>query len=184
MNFLFLVGSTRPALSAFVSGLNAWQFWLILAACLSVVEAATVMLVCIWFVSGALAAALAAFLGASVTVQIILFAIVSLICLAIGWHFRGRLLMQKHKVPTNADRLIGQPALVEETIDLINNTGRVSLKGQSWRALAADDQLIEKGSTVNILAIKGASLIVSPLEQPHLTSVACPSADHTDSKQT
>lgn len=142
---------------------NLWLVWLIIAAVMLVIEMTTAMLITVWFVAGGLAALIAALLGANLTVQLICFIVVSVACLAIGWRLRDRLLMQRHKTPTNADRLIGQTGILEEGCNPLTDRGRVKVLGQDWRAVSADGTAIPAGTEVVIEAISSTKLIVRPL---------------------
>ncbi|HHX36799.1 MAG TPA: NfeD family protein, partial [Clostridiaceae bacterium] len=82
-----------------------WIIWLIIALAMLIVEVLTTALVTIWFVAGGVVALIATLFGAPLWLQIILFLLISAICLAVGWKHRNSLLMQRHKTPTNADRL-------------------------------------------------------------------------------
>ena len=128
-----------------------------------VVEAATAGLVSIWFVAGALVALVAAFVDASLTVQIVLFLAVSAAALIMT-----RPLLRKitaaNATPTNADRVIGQLAKVTEPIDNENSTGAVYVDGKTWTARSADDSVIPTGSRVKIESMQGVKLLVSPAE--------------------
>ena len=61
---------------------------------------------------------------------------------------------------TNAEGLIGKEAKVTDEIDNFNQKGTVMVNGMEWSARAEDDSVIEKGNKVEILAIKGVTLIV------------------------
>lgn len=145
---------------------NLWLIWLIVAAVMLAIEMATAMLVTVWFVAGGLAALIAALLGADLTVQLIIFVAVSVVCLLIGWRLRDRLMMQRHKTPTNADRLIGQTGILEEGCNPLTDRGRVKVLGQDWRAVSADGTEIPAGTQVVIQAISGAKLTVRPADSP------------------
>ena len=133
-----------------------WTAAIILFA---VVEAATAGLMSIWFVAGALAALVSAFVGASLPVQVILFLVVSAAALAMT-----RPLLRKittaPAVPTNADRVLGEVAKVTERIDNENSTGAVYVDGKTWTARSADDTVIPVGSRVHIEAMQGVKLLV------------------------
>ncbi len=133
--------------------------WLgIVVACV-IIEAMTVSLTTIWFAIGAIAAWLVYLTGLGLEVQIVVFLLVSIVCLI----FTRPIAMEKFKVGrvrTNADSLIGQSYKVDTTIDNINNTGEVNVKGQMWTARSVDDQVIEKDEIVIIKEIVGVKLIV------------------------
>ena len=127
------------------------------------VEAMTAGLVSIWFVAGALVALVAAFVDASLVVQIVLFLVVSAAALAVT-----RPLLRKitaaNAIPTNADRVLGELAKVTEAIDNENSTGAVYVDGKTWTARSADDSVIPAGSRVKIESMQGVKLLVSPVE--------------------
>ena len=61
---------------------------------------------------------------------------------------------------TNADRLVGQEAVVTETIDNLAGAGQASIGGQIWTARGEDNTPIEAGARVQVLRIEGVKLIV------------------------
>ncbi|MBE6996053.1 MAG: helix-turn-helix domain-containing protein [Ruminococcaceae bacterium] len=124
-----------------------------------VVEAATAGLVSIWFVAGALVALVAAFLGASLPVQIVLFLAVSAAALAVTRPLVTRMANARTQ-PTNADRVLGSLAKVTETIDNENSTGAVYVDGKTWTARSVDGTIIPVGSRVTIETMEGVKLLV------------------------
>ena len=133
--------------------------WLGLVVACVIIEAMTVSLTTIWFAIGAIVAWLFYLIGFGIEVQIVIFLLVSIVCLI----FTRPIAMEKFKVGrvrTNAESLIGQSYKVESTIDNINNTGTVNVKGQMWSARSLDDQVIEKDEIVVIRNIVGVKLIV------------------------
>lgn len=137
-------------------------FWLIVGVIFAVAEALTVGLVTIWFTGGAVAALIAALLGASTPVQVVLFLIVS-----IGLLVTTRKIFVKKlktgKTKTNVDALVGEEAKVLTEIKPFE-PGSVKLKGQEWTAVAKDDNLtIAPGEVVKVVAIEGVKAIVNPL---------------------
>lgn len=134
--------------------------WIAVMIVMAVIEGVTTQLVSIWFVVGALAAAVVAFFVPSFTLQFILFAVVSLVCLA-----ATRPLIKKAKKtnfePTNADRNIGKTAVVTEEINNTLGKGQVVVSGNTWTARTADNTVVPVGSEVRIDSISGVKLIVS-----------------------
>ena len=129
-----------------------------------VVEAATAGLVSIWFVAGALVALIAAFVDASLVVQIILFLVVSAAALALTRPMLRKITNAK-AIPTNADRVLGETAKVTETIDNENSTGAVYVDGKTWSARSTDDAIIPAGSRVYIESMLGVKLLVKKSEE-------------------
>ncbi len=134
-------------------------FWAAAIILFGVAEAVTAQLVSIWFLIGAIAALIAAFFGANLIIQIIVFIAVSILALVIT-----RPLVKKYINPkkehTNADRVIGQVGIVAEDIDNIRATGQVKANGKIWTARATDNSIIPSGCEVIIEKIDGVKLIV------------------------
>lgn len=134
-------------------------FWAAAIILFGIAEAVTAQLVSIWFLIGAIAALIAAFFGANLIIQIIVFIAVSILALVIT-----RPLVKKYINPkkehTNADRVIGQVGIVAEDIDNIRATGQVKADGKIWTARATDNSIIPSGCEVIIEKIDGVKLIV------------------------
>ncbi len=138
-------------------------FWLMTFVVLLVIEIVTLGLTTVWFALGAIAAFLAAYVGASILIQIIVFLIVSIVLLIVT-----RPIVMKHfnqkRERTNAESLIGQKAIVIETIDSIHGVGRVEVNGMEWSAKTDESGVIEKDTIVSIKGIQGVKLIVEKEE--------------------
>lgn len=134
--------------------------WVSMFVVLVLIELLTLGLTTIWFAGGAVAAILANVLGANSIVQWILFFLVSIVLLIATRPFAVRYL-NKGRVSTNADSLIGQLGIVDEEIDNLKAMGNIMIHGQDWTARSAsNDLLIEKGKTVVVKSIEGVKLIV------------------------
>lgn len=138
--------------------------WAVILVALVIVEAATVQLVTIWFAVGAFAALIAAVFGASVTLQIILFVAVSLTALIITRPIVKKRINQQSQ-PLNADRNIGQIAVVTEEIDNIKATGKARINGMDWTARSENEEIIFPGKNVEIVKIEGVKLIVKEIKE-------------------
>ncbi len=134
--------------------------WLVIAAILIVTEIVSLGLTTIWFAGGAIIAAVLAHFGAHWIVQILVFAVVSLVLLILT-----RPIAQKHLMKdvekTNAEGLIGTEGMVTETIDNAKSEGVVYLDGKEWTARAVNGDVIEKDSKVKVESISGVKLMVS-----------------------
>lgn len=127
------------------------------------VEAATFQLISIWFAVGALAALLTQTLGAQLLVQLLVFAVVSALMLALVRPMTRHLLRPKG-ARTNADRILGEMALVTEAIDNAHSLGAVKVFGQIWSARSADGAEIPAGEKVRICSISGVKAIVERVD--------------------
>ena len=134
-------------------------FWLAIMALAVFVEAVTMTLVSIWCAVGALVTVFAAYFGASFQIQLLLFVGVSIVVAALARPLARRY-ADPHKVPTNADRLLGMEARVTETINNDYPTGAVYVDGKTWTARSADGEVIPKGDTVEIEWMEGVKLFV------------------------
>ena len=90
--------------------------WLIAIVVFIVAEAATVALVSVWFIGGAVCALVAAILGAGLGVQLAVFLVVSAALLAFACP-AARKKWAKKPERMNTDRLVGETAMVTEPID-------------------------------------------------------------------
>lgn len=128
------------------------------------IEVATLNLVSVWFAVGGLAAFIALSLGASFLVQLIVFAVVSAIMLCLIRPLTTDILKPKG-AKTNADRIIGETAIVTEQISNASNKGQIKISGQIWSAKSNDGKVINEGETVKIIAISGVKAIVQPFNE-------------------
>lgn len=136
---------------------SAAILWIIAAAIFAIIEALTLGLVCIWFAGGAVGAAIAAMLGASPIVQVVVFLGVSIVLLALTRPIARKRLNDKTE-KTNVDALIGQTGIVEEKITQYK-TGQVKADGKVWTA-ACETGEIDEGTVVVIKSIKGVTITV------------------------
>lgn len=134
-------------------------FWIVMLIAFVVIEASTAQLLTIWFAVGALAALISQMLGADVWLQWLIFVAVSAVIVA-----ATRPLVKKYarpKIqPTNADRCIGQTAVVTEDIDNISGKGAAKVNGIEWSARSETGEIIKAGETVTVVKIDGVKLIV------------------------
>lgn len=135
-------------------------FWLAAVIALCAGEAATVGLVCIWFAAGALGAFLVACVGGPFWLQLIVFASVAAAALALLRPAVSRF-AHPQRSPTNADRVIGQTAMVTETVDNEAGTGQVNVLGQVWTARSELNVVIPAGTQVNVQRIEGVKVFVA-----------------------
>ncbi len=140
--------------------LNPAVLWLGLLIVFLVIEAITLGLTTIWFAGGALVCFLTALFHAPVPVQIALFFVVSLILLFFTRPVAVRFMNQKTE-RTNVDSLLGEKALVTETIENLKGTGRVKVRGVDWTARTQQDgKVIAADTVVTVRKVQGVKLIV------------------------
>ena len=99
-------------------------------------------------------------IGVPLVAQVVAFAIVSLLIMAVirpiaKEHFNNKV------VETNAGSLVGKKAHVIADIDNDLGEGKVTVEGMEWSARSSYDEVkISAGETVIIKAIDGVKLIV------------------------
>ena len=134
--------------------MNMSIFWVIACILFILLELMTpTALICIWFAAGSLAAFVVAFLHMHLWVQIVLLASMLVIRPMSTRYLRGNI------VRTNADRLIGENAVVIEAITK-ERWGVVKVNGAKWSAVEIDGKQVEVNEEVKIIAIEGAKLLV------------------------
>ena len=138
--------------------------WLIMAVIFLIAEAATVIMVSLWFAGGCLAALAVALLGGSWCIQICVALAVSAVLLACL-----RPLVRKHITPklekTNIDAVIGSRGYVTQDIDNLSGTGTVKLGGMEWTARSTSEESVPQGTLVQVDKIEGVKVFVSAVEK-------------------
>ena len=112
---------------------NMTVVWLFILVVLVVVELITMGLTTIWFAGGALAAALIAIPGTPVTLQILIFLVVSALLL----YFTRPIAVKyfnRDRTRTNVESMIGRQAIVISEINNVEGTGQVNTGGMEWSA--------------------------------------------------
>ena len=140
-------------------------YWMGAAVILLLIEILTLGLTSIWFAGGAVLAAVTAFVGGPLLLQLAVFIAVS--CLLF---FFTRPLAQKYLnssvKKTNVEALIGQHGIVRETIDNFQGKGKVYVNGMDWSAKSLHDEEIPEGTEIVIHKIQGVKLIVDAIPVP------------------
>ncbi len=160
---LFFLLCTTMAKGA-SDGMTMKIAWLALLILFSVGEAVTVGLTSVWFAVGALGALLCALFGGTLWLQLGVFLALSGLSLALARPLAKKFLSPGYSA-TNADRVIGQEALVTQTIDNLHGQGQVNIAGQTWTARSQDDTVIPAGTLVRVLRIEGVKVFVSPINE-------------------
>ena len=141
-----------------------WILWTILGVALVIAEVFTAGFVLLWFGVGALAAALAAFLGAGVAAQFVVFIAVSAVLTALSRtiftnYFSGR--DEPGGLRTGAASLPGQVGTVVTSSRGALDEGAVKVYGSVWTAYPAEGEPpLEAGDRVVVERLQGASIYV------------------------
>ncbi|HET6550529.1 MAG TPA: NfeD family protein [Solirubrobacter sp.] len=142
--------------------MDPWVLWLIAAVILAIGEIVSMGLFLAPFAGGAAIAALLAAAGAGAVVEWAAFLVVSIILLAALRPLARAHRRTRGRIRTGTAALVGQTATVVERIANVEGVGCVRLDGEIWTARAYDDDdIIEPGTRVQVLEIRGATALVS-----------------------
>lgn len=132
--------------------------WLAVAAVMAVVEVVSLGLITMWFVVGALVAFAASLLGADPLVQIVVFLVVSVLCLVV---LRPVFVKYRDRGKKEEPTVVGCIAVVREAIDNDRLVGRVETPDHmTWAARSADGRPIASGENVVVVGRESVKLIV------------------------
>jgi membrane protein implicated in regulation of membrane protease activity len=140
-----------------------WILWLILAVCLMVAEIFTLGFFLFWFGIGALAAAIAGFLGFGMGWQFMAFAIVSIALTAMSRTILSKYLPhgKGNLTRTGVDSFPGKIGTVTASSEGALNEAAVRLLGSTWTAYPMPDQEpLTEGEKVEIVEVRGSSIYV------------------------
>jgi membrane protein implicated in regulation of membrane protease activity len=143
---------------------NLWLIWIIISIVCLILELSSGDFFILCFAIGAAFSAIVAGCGASLTWQIILFAVVSALSLLL---VRPALLKKLHKPHnerlSNAEALIGREGRVTEAIEA-NGYGRVAIDGDDWKALSADGGALASGTRVRVVSMDSIIVTVTAVD--------------------
>jgi membrane protein implicated in regulation of membrane protease activity len=142
--------------------MDPWVLWLIAAVIFAVGEIASMSLFLAPFAGGALVATVLSAAGAGAIVEWSAFLVVSVILLAALRPIAREHQRTRGRIKTGTAALVGETAMVVERIANAEGVGCVKLGGEIWTARAYDDdEVIEPGTRVHVLEIRGATALVS-----------------------
>lgn len=134
---------------------NLWIMWMIAAGGFLVIEALTVGLVSIWFVPGAIIAAILSVWVKNFYIQLAVFLVISGITMFLSKKFFKK--TKSEKLAESNDLLIGKTALAKT--DIFATDGKVIVGDVYWRAVSENQ--INEGEYVTVTAVNGNTLTVT-----------------------
>ena len=139
--------------------------WIVLGVVLIIAEIFTFGFVLFWFGVGALAAALASFLGvSSFGWQFLIFATISIVCTVMSRMIFAKSFRhdEENSVKTGADSMPGQIGTVTIASKGALHEGAVKVFGSTWTAFPEEGEMpLLEGEKVKVVRIKGSSIYVS-----------------------
>lgn len=137
-------------------------FWIIVAVIVTVLDILTSSFLFVWFAVGGFAAMVASMLGATWWLQVMVFLIVSIITISIGYPWAKKKFKASVKyTPLMEETYIGRVMKAES--DILQKA-RVKVDGIYWTVQNQGD-IIKKDSNFRIVGIEGNKLIVNKEEE-------------------
>ncbi len=136
----------------------AWSIWAILVLVLLILETITVDFFFMMLGFGALFATATAWFTGSLTAQIIVFAIVSVIALFLVRPWVKRRINNDNKIVSNISGLLGKTGIALTEVNILG--GRVKVAGEVWSAKTLAGIEIPAQAEIEVAQVEGAHLIV------------------------
>lgn len=136
--------------------MDMWILWLVVIVLLVMLEAATINLVCVWFIASGLVSLLLSFFIDSFYIEFAVFVLLGLVLMVLTRPILVKKFARKN-VKTNSDRVLGMEGVVTEEITKLK-IGEVKVDGKRWSAIS--DSKIEVGTTIIVESIDGVKLVV------------------------
>ena len=142
------------------------HYWIIFGIILLIAEIFTPGFLLASFGIGAFGGSLFAFWDYEFKIQLFVFSIVTMVVF-----FGIRPMYNKYfqklddQRETGVNAFIGNNYKVTENINNSENTGRVLVGSESWRARSENDELFETGDLIKVNKVEGSTLFVSSTEK-------------------
>ena len=142
---------------------HLWQMWAVIAVVCLILELMAGDFFIICFSIGAVFTALVAGLGGGIYLQLLTFAVFSLISLFWVRPFAKRYLRKGEDTRvSNADALLGRQGRVVESVKA-DGFGRVQIDGDIWKAVTNEQQDIPEGSNVRVIGRESTIITVEKM---------------------
>lgn len=142
------------------------QFWLWLwvgaAVVLGIGEMVTAGFFLLPFAIAAVVSAILALTGVNWIIQLVAFAVFSIVSLVLIRRFAKKEEDIMH--PVGAKRYVDARGTVIETVNPFTGEGRVRVETEEWRATTDLDQVLEVGTPITVIEVRGSRMVVQPAE--------------------
>ena len=144
--------------------MNLIVVWILIALGVILIDIFTSAFMFSWFAIGALAAILANCLGVNLTGQVIIFAVIGLIAICIGYPIvKKKSNKEGKKIPLMEESYIGK---VFKAQDDIVDIARIKVGGIYWTGVNKNhSEKISKGNYFKIVGIEGNKFIIEECEK-------------------
>ena len=141
-----------------------WMMWLSVAVVFGVIEIATVNFYTIWLSISAILVMILSFFVPDLVVQIVVFAIVSLLLVLLSEKIIKKVIFNsKDNIPMNVDAMRGKHGIVISRIRNDRGEGVVKIGGVSWSARSVDGEEVPENTKIHVVRIEGVKAIVTLL---------------------
>jgi len=142
---------------------HLWQMWAVIAVVCLILELMAGDFFIICFSIGAVFTAFVAAVGGGIYLQLLTFAVFSLISLFWVRPFAKRYLRKGEDTRvSNADALLGRQGRVVETVKA-DGFGRVQIDGDIWKTVTNEVQDIPEGSNVRVIGRESTIITVETI---------------------
>lgn len=141
-----------------MGGYDIWVWVAVIVATL-IIEFTTMEITSIWFSIGGLIALVLAAFNISAEIQVIIFILVSSVLLLSLRRWTKNKLLNSSNEPTNLDLLKKEKVKLLSPITTTEK-GTVKFNGVTWNVISEDNEPIEQDTFVQVVKIKGNTLIV------------------------
>ena len=142
--------------------MSAVIFWIIVAAVVIAIDMVTSNFLFAWFAVGAFVAMIADLLGVTFGVQVVLFLVVNLITVSVGYPWAKRKFKEGVKrTPLMEENYIGRVMKAEE--DIVDRA-KIKVDGRYWTVQNLGE-VIKKDESFKITGIEGIKLIIKKEEE-------------------
>ena len=142
---------------------HLWQMWAVVAVICLILELTAGDFFIICFSIGAVFAAITAAVGGGIYLQLLMFAVFTLVSLFWVRPFAQRYLHKGEDLRvSNADALLERQGRVVETVKA-NGFGRVQIDGDIWKAVTNESTDIPEGTNVRVIGRESTIITVESL---------------------
>ena len=142
---------------------HLWQMWAVVAVICLILELTAGDFFIICFSIGAVFAAITAAVGGGIYLQLLMFAVFTLVSLFWVRPFAQRYLHKgEDRRVSNADALLERQGRVVETVKA-NGFGRVQIDGDIWKAVTNESADIPEGTNVRVIGRESTIITVESL---------------------
>ena len=143
---------------------HLWQMWAVIAVVCLILELTAGDFFIICFSIGAVFAAITAAVGGGIYLQLLMFAVFTLISLFWFRPFAQRYLHKgEDNRVSNADALLGRQGRVVETVKA-DGFGRVQIDGDFWKAVTNETADIPEGRNVRVVGRESTIITVESIK--------------------